>query len=58
MITHSETLAIILGTLGVVFMVASAFQIMPWNWAIFLGLVCFFAAAMMRRIAGNNRGKG
>ena len=55
MISQSETLAIILGTLGVVFMIASAFQIMPWRWAIFLGVACFMFAAMMRRIAGNHR---
>jgi hypothetical protein len=58
MINRSETLAIVLGTLGVVFMVASGFQIMPWKWAIFLGVACFIFAAMMRRIAGNNRRSG
>ena len=58
MANNSQTLAIILGTLGVVFMVASGFQIMPWKWAIFLGVSCFMFAAMMRRIAANNRRNG
>jgi hypothetical protein len=57
-ITHSDTLAIILGTLGVVFMIASGFQIMPWKWAVFLGVACFIFAGMMRRIAGNSRRNG
>lgn len=47
---NTNTLAIILGTLGVIFMVSTGFQILPWKWAVFLGIACFFLAGMVRRI--------
>ena len=58
MVNQSETLAIVMGTLGVLFMIASAFRIMPWNWAIFLGVACFIIAGMLRRVAANNKRNG
>ena len=58
MVNQSETLAIVMGTLGVLFMIASGFQIMPWKWAIFLGVACFILAGMMRRVAANNKRNG
>lgn len=57
MLNNPNTLAIILGTLGIIFMMAMAFQILSWNWAIFLGVSCFMLAGMMRRIAAQkNKG--
>ena len=55
MFNNPNILAIILGTLGVIFMLAMAFQILSWNWAIFLGVSCFMLAAMMRRISAQKK---
>lgn len=52
---NTNTLAIILGTLGVIFMVSTGFQILPWNWAVFLGVVCFVLAWMVRRLAAQKK---
>lgn len=39
----------ILGTLGVLFMLAMAFKILPFNYAIFAGVACFILAGTVRR---------
>lgn len=40
----------ILGTLGVLFMLAMAFKILPFNYAIFAGVACFILAGTVRRL--------
>ena len=47
---QSKTAATILTTLGVLFMIAMAFQILPFNIAIFSGVACFILAGTVRRI--------
>ncbi|GEM_PF-1770748 len=48
--TRGKAAAIFLTTLGVLFMIAMAFQIMPWNYAIFGGVACFILAGAVRRM--------
>lgn len=52
---NSKTIAIILTTFGVLFMLAMAFQILPWNIAIFAGVACFILAGMVRRMAARRQ---
>lgn len=40
----------VLGTLGILFMLAMAFQILPFKYAIFAGVACFILAGAVRRI--------
>ncbi|HEV2762001.1 MAG TPA: hypothetical protein VGV38_03320, partial [Pyrinomonadaceae bacterium] len=47
------TAAIILSTLGVLFMIAMAFGVLlPRTYALFFGVACFILAGMVGRIAG------
>ena len=43
--------AIVLGTLGVLFFMAMAFNILPKNLAIFAGIACFIIAGAVKRLA-------
>ena len=47
----ANIISVILGTLGVLFMMAMAFSIMPTNLAIFAGVACFILAGAVKRIA-------
>jgi hypothetical protein len=40
----------ILSTLGILFMLAMAFKILPFNLAIFAGVACFILAGTVRRV--------
>ena len=40
----------ILGTLGILFTMAMAFKLLPFNFAIFAGVACFILAGTVRRI--------
>ncbi len=45
--------AIILSTLGVLFMMAMAFGVLlPRSYSLFLGVACFILAGMVGRLAG------
>jgi hypothetical protein len=46
-----NVVAIGLSTLGVIFFMAMAFQILPSNYAIFGGVVCFILAGAVKRFA-------
>ncbi len=50
---NAHVIAIVLTTIGIIFFIAMAFQILSWKYAIFGGVVCFFLATMVRRIAAN-----
>ena len=45
----ANLIAIGLSTLGVLFFIAMAFQILPWNYAIFAGVACMILAGAVRR---------
>lgn len=45
----ARTMAIVFSTLGLIFMMAMAFQVLPYKYAIFAGVSCFFLAGMCRR---------
>jgi len=47
----SQLVAMILGTIGILFIMAMAFQIMPSNYAIFAGVACFIVAGAVRRFS-------
>ena len=48
-----STAAVILSTLGVLFMVATAFGVLlPRPYLLFLGVACFILAGMVGRLAG------
>jgi hypothetical protein len=51
----AKTMAIIFSTLGLIFMVSTAFQVLPWKYAIFAGVSCFFLAAMCHRILAQKK---
>ena len=36
--------------MGILFMIAMAFQILPFNYAIFAGVACFILAGTVRRL--------
>lgn len=42
--------AMILATLGGIFMLAMAFGVMPFKYAIFLGVVCFVVAGLVKKM--------
>jgi hypothetical protein len=46
-----NVIAIVLGTLGVLFFMAMAFSILPKNLAIFAGIACFIIAGAVKRVA-------
>jgi hypothetical protein len=45
----ANMIAIGLTTAGIIFFMAMAFQILPWNYAIFAGVSCFILAGAIRR---------
>lgn len=45
----ANLVAIVLGTLGILFMMAMAFNILPANLAIFAGIACFIIAGAVKR---------
>ena len=47
----ANLVVVVLGTLGVLFMMAMAFGILPTNLAIFAGVACFIIAGAVKRIA-------
>ncbi len=49
--SQSKTAAIILSTIGAIFMISIGFGILPWNMAVFAGVMCFVVAGMMRRLS-------
>lgn len=46
----AKILSIVFSTLGLIFFVAMAFQVLPYKYAIFAGVSCFFLAGMCRRL--------
>ncbi|HEX8475707.1 MAG TPA: hypothetical protein VF666_16910 [Pyrinomonadaceae bacterium] len=48
----ASTLSIVLGTLGVLFLMAMAFGVFAFKYAIFLGVACFILAGMVKRLGG------
>ena len=48
---RAQVVAMILGTIGVLFMMAMAFKILPANYAIFAGVACFIVAGAVRRFS-------
>lgn len=51
----ANLIAVVLGTLGVLFFMAMAFSLLPQNLAIFAGIACFIIAGAVKRIAAQNR---
>ena len=51
----SNIAATLLGTLGVLFMMAMAFNILPTNIAIFAGIACFILAGTVKSIMKPNK---
>jgi hypothetical protein len=47
----ANTVATILGVVGILFMMAMAFQIVPRNIGLFLGIASFIVAALVRTLA-------
>lgn len=47
----ANLISIVLGTLGVLFMMAMAFHVLPTNLAIFAGIACFIIAGAVKRVA-------
>jgi len=48
---RAQVVAMILGTIGVLFMMAMAFRILPANLAIFAGVACFIIAGAVKRFS-------
>jgi hypothetical protein len=48
----TNTIARVLGLVGVLFMLAMAFDMMPRNYALFAGVACFVVAGAMWGIGG------
>jgi hypothetical protein len=53
---NANIVAIGLTTLGIIFFIAMAFQILPGKYAIFAGVVCFILAGAIRRYLAKTRG--
>jgi hypothetical protein len=51
----ANLIAVVLGTLGVLFFMAMAFGLLPQNLAIFAGIACFIIAGAVKRVAAPNR---
>ena len=47
----TQVAAMILGTIGILFMMAMAFKILPANYAIFAGVACFIIAGAVKRFS-------
>jgi hypothetical protein len=52
---QANTIAIILGTIGILFFISIGFSIFPNKYAAFAGVACFMLAAMVRRIAAQKK---
>lgn len=52
---EANSLAIVFSTIGILFFIAMAFQVLPWKYSIFGGAACFIVAGMVRRL-GNQEG--
>ena len=52
---RANLVAVMFSTLGVLFMLAMAFKIMPWNYAIFAGVACFILAGAVKRVDSQTR---
>ena len=50
MFNGKNPISMILGTAGVLFMMAMAFGILPTNIALFLGVSCFIVAGLVKRL--------
>lgn len=48
----TKTVAIVLSTLGILFMVSIGFGLLPWNLAVFAGVACFIVAGMVKKLGG------
>ncbi len=48
----ANPLALILGVVGTLFILAMAFGIMPGKTALFLGIACYIIAGLVRTLAG------
>ena len=51
----ANAIAIMVMTLGIIFFIAMAFDVMPRNYALFAGVACFVLATMVRRIMMQKR---
>ncbi|HEY7544382.1 MAG TPA: hypothetical protein VID27_05850 [Blastocatellia bacterium] len=51
----AKMMAIVFSTLGLIFMVSMAFQVLPFKYAIFAGVSCFFLAGMCRRFVARQK---
>ena len=51
----ANLIAMVLGTLGILFFMAMAFRILPTNLAIFAGIACFIIAGAVKRFAAQDR---
>ncbi|MEW6207811.1 MAG: hypothetical protein AB1631_05550 [Acidobacteriota bacterium] len=47
---RAKIMSIVFSTLGLIFFMAMAFQVLPYKYAIFAGVSCFFLAGMCRRL--------
>jgi hypothetical protein len=48
----------ILGVIGVLFILAMVFGLLPINLALFLAIACFIVAGLVRRLAGRHQNEG
>ncbi len=48
----AKQLGIILSTVGVLCILASAFGVMRWGYGLFLGVACFIIAGTVKKLAG------
>jgi hypothetical protein len=53
-----KAISAILSTIGVLFMLAGVFQIIPWKYALFLGIACFIITGTIPSIMGKDKGSG
>ena len=51
MTINAKVVAILLTTVGILFFIAMAFQVLPWKYAMFGGVACFILATAVRRIS-------
>jgi hypothetical protein len=46
---NTNRVAIILGILGTLFFIASGLGVLPWKYAVFLGIACYLIAGASKR---------
>ena len=51
---RANAIAHIIRTVGVLFFIAMAFQIITWKYAMFGGVACFILAPVVRKIVGDD----